>query len=71
MSRPLPKRERPRCGARCRDDHPCQARVALNPHTGKLSTRCRMHGGWSSGPRTPEGLAKVAANLQRLFHSRA
>jgi hypothetical protein len=35
----VPKKDRPRCGARCRDGHPCQARAF--GRTG----RCRMHGG--------------------------
>jgi len=61
--KPIPKLDRPRCGARCRDGHACQARIALNPNTGKLSTRCRMHGGWSTGPKTPEGRQKVRQNL--------
>jgi hypothetical protein len=60
---PIPKRLRPQCNARCRDGHPCRARIALNPHTGRLSTRCRMHGGLSTGPRTQEGLSRVRANL--------
>lgn len=65
MSRTISKRERPRCGARCRDGHSCRAKIALNPHTGKPSTRCRMHGGWSSGPKSPQGLHKVRQNLPR------
>lgn len=24
--------------------------------------RCRLHGGWSTGPKTPEGKAKAALN---------
>jgi hypothetical protein len=45
----------PRCGARTRAGCPCRA-PAIH---GKL--RCRMHGGRSTGPRTPEGRARVAA----------
>ena len=66
----LPKAQRPRCKARCRDGHLCNAPVAKNPNTGKLSTRCRMHGGWSSGPRTREGKAKVCKNLPARKQSR-
>lgn len=48
-----------RCGAKNRRGHPC-ARAALN---GK--TRCRLHGGLSTGPRTPEGLARcIEVNLR-------
>jgi hypothetical protein len=44
----------PRCGAkaRTRGGNPCQAPAVK----GKM--RCRMHGGLSTGPRTPEGLER-------------
>src|SRR5208283_3065047 len=45
----------PRCGARTRGGCPCRA-PAIH---GKL--RCRMHGGRSTGPRTPKGLADLRA----------
>jgi hypothetical protein len=45
----------PRCGARTRAGCPCRS-PAIH---GKL--RCRMHGGRSPGPRTPEGRDKVRA----------
>src|SRR3954452_6417412 len=41
----------PRCGSRRRDGQPC--RGAAMP-----DGRCRMHGGPSTGPRTPEGLKR-------------
>ena len=47
----------PQCGARCRDGHPCKAATML------WKSRCRMHGGASTGPRTPEGKAKALACL--------
>jgi hypothetical protein len=40
-----------RCGARTRAGHPC-GRYAMK------NGRCRMHGGLSTGPRTPEGLER-------------
>ncbi len=43
----------PRCGAHTRAGCPCRAPAIR----GKL--RCRMHGGRSTGPRTPEGLARL------------
>ena len=54
------KRALPRCGARCRDGHPCQAPAAWHadrwaPRNG----RYRLHGGLSTGPRTPEGKRRV------------
>jgi hypothetical protein len=45
----------PRCGAKARTTGcPCQAPAMPNG-------RCRMHGGLATGPRTPEGRARVAA----------
>ena len=41
----------PRCGAKTRTRKKCQAPAMRNG-------RCRMHGGKSTGPRTPEGLAR-------------
>jgi hypothetical protein len=42
----------PRCGAKRRDGGAC-----LSP--GMPNGRCRMHGGKSTGPRTPEGLERA------------
>ena len=44
-----------RCGARTRRGTPCQK----PPLKGK--NRCRLHGGLSSGPKTAEGRAMIAA----------
>ena len=44
-----------RCGAKTRRGTPCQRPA------NKRNGRCRLHGGASSGPRTKEGLAKIAA----------
>src|SRR5262245_21189899 len=46
------------CGARTRSGHPCQ-RKGL----GK-GGRCRNHGGMSTGPRTPEGRARLSTLLK-------
>lgn len=46
----------PRCGAKTRAGAPCQ-QAAMR---GKR--RCRMHGGGSTGPRTPEGMARMRAS---------
>lgn len=40
------------CGARTRPGHPCRGPAMANG-------RCRMHGGPSTGPRTPEGRANL------------
>ena len=41
----------PRCGAKTRCGKKCRAPAMRNG-------RCRMHGGGSTGPRTPEGLKR-------------
>jgi hypothetical protein len=41
----------PRCGAKTRSGASCLAPAMKNG-------RCRMHGGKSTGPRTPEGLER-------------
>jgi hypothetical protein len=41
----------PRCGARRRDGERCRGAAMPNG-------RCRMHGGPSTGPRTPAGLER-------------
>ncbi len=43
-----------RCGAKTRRGTPCQCK----PIEGKR--RCKLHGGKSTGPRTPEGRARLA-----------
>lgn len=49
---PDPLAASPRCGARTRAGGACQAPAMPNG-------RCRMHGGASTGPRTPEGLKRM------------
>ena len=41
---------------------PCKASGILMKN-GKI--RCKMHGGWSTGPKTPEGKAKALLNLKQ------
>ena len=43
-----------RCGARTRTGMACKGPAMPNG-------KCRMHGGASTGPRTPEGLARIRA----------
>ena len=53
----------PRCGAKTRRGTPCKAPAMANG-------RCRMHGGKSTGPRTPEGLERSRkANLKHGLYS--
>ncbi len=63
------KRRRPLCAARCRDGHACRARVALDDK-GAPRSRCKNHGGCSTGPRTPEGRAKIAESNRRRAKAR-
>ena len=51
----------PRCGAHTRDGTPCKGPAMPNG-------RCRMHGGASSGPCTPEGLRRIVK--ARTVHGR-
>jgi hypothetical protein len=44
----------PRCLAKTRRGTPCQRPACVNQQTGKR-LRCNLHGGRSTGPRTPEG----------------
>lgn len=46
------------CNARTKTGRPCRA-VAL------AHGRCKWHGGLSTGPKTPEGKAKVTLNLAK------
>jgi hypothetical protein len=41
-----------RCGAKTRGGTPCQCPAMAN-------SRCRLHGGLSTGARTPEGIERI------------
>ena len=56
-----PKSARPFCGARTRAGAPCKARAHLR-EDGSLSARCKLHGGASTGPRSKQGRAAIAAS---------
>jgi hypothetical protein len=51
----------PRCGAKTRNGSPCRGPAMRNG-------RCRLHGGKSTGPKTPEGLA--LARIANWKHGR-
>src|SRR5206468_8164704 len=54
----------PRCGARTRAGCACRQPAMANG-------RCRLHGGLSTGPRTPQGLARCrTARLMHGYRSR-
>lgn len=65
---PDPKSERPKCGARTRKGTPCAATVCLRPD-GSAAKRCKLHGGKSTGPKSPEGRAAIAESNRRRRHS--
>jgi hypothetical protein len=47
------------CEARCRDGHACKRRVIPG------RTRCKNHGGMSTGPRTEAGRQAIVESNQR------
>lgn len=50
-----------RCEAITRKGSPCKAKAVSGRH------RCKIHGGLSTGPRTPEGRHKVSAAQSRRW----
>ena len=61
-----PKWQGQRCGAKTRQGLPCKRPA------NKRNGRCQLHGGASTGPRTKEGLAKIAAaNTTTGQHTKA
>ena len=55
VGRPLHKKE---CGAYARTTQlPCKAKALANG-------KCKLHGGLSTGPKTPEGKLKALMNLK-------
>lgn len=54
-----PKRDRASCGAKTRWGTACRARAV----EGK--GKCRLHGGLSTGPKTPEGIERIRESNRR------
>jgi len=54
-----PKHKRPFCGAKTRAGGICKAKTVHG------KSKCRMHGGLSTGPRTPQGKAAIIASNKR------
>jgi hypothetical protein len=50
--------KKPRCGARTRRGTPCQASAIWSARSQRF-TRCRNHGGLSTGPKTAEGIERI------------
>ena len=62
------KADRPRCGARTRSGGACQAPVVWDFGTGApRHGRCRLHGGLSTGAKTPEGRERIAEAQRRRW----
>ena len=57
----LPRKKRPRCGAKTRAGGECLVRV----EPGKA--RCRFHGGRSTGARTEEGRVRIGEGQKRRW----
>ena len=51
------KRERPQCGAKCRDGKSCNAPPGWDR---PVNGRCWMHGGLAAGPKTEEDRRRIA-----------
>ncbi len=58
---PLPTHLRARCGAKNRKGETCQNPVIAG------RTRCKYHGGMSTGPKTKEGKAAIAAAQRKRW----
>jgi hypothetical protein len=50
------------CGARTRRGYPCRKCASAG------RARCRLHGGLSTGPKTPEGVRRI--QLAKTLHGR-
>jgi hypothetical protein len=62
----IPKWLRPQCGAKTRAGGRCRATPVWDKkHDRPRNGRCRMHGGLSTGPKTPEGKAKALSKLKQ------
>lgn len=61
------RRVRPQCGAKTRKGTPCTAKVYWPVIWPEPSRRCRLHGGLSTGPKTPEGKDKLAETMKKTM----
>ena len=62
---------RPRCGARCRDGHACKAPAVWDAVRDRaVNGRCKLHGGLSTGPKTPEGKQRCAEGRRAYWAAR-
>lgn len=59
-------RRKRKCLARTRRGTPCQCKAL---RTKRGAWRCRLHGGLSTGPKTPEGRARIAEAMRRRWNA--
>jgi len=63
--------DRPRCGARCRDGHACRAPAVWDAVRDRpVNGRCKLHGGMSTGPKTPEGKQRCTEGRRAYWAAR-
>ena len=61
-----PRSNRSKCGAKTRKGTSCMAPSVWDKKNDKTKNgRCKLHGGLSTGPRTPEGKNAIRASNQR------
>jgi len=67
----LQRPDRARSGARCRDGHACRAPVVWDAARDRpVNGRCKLHGGMSTGPKTPEGKQRCAEGRRAYWAAR-
>lgn len=70
----MERKHRPNCGAKTRKGTPCKAKVYWPYDWDAPAKRCQMHGGLSTGPKTEEGMERLAKsakeNMERIWRER-
>ena len=61
------RKQRPLCGAKTRKGTPCQSKVYWPQEWDAPAKRCRLHGGLSTGPKTAEGLERLAKSAKKTM----
>src|SRR2546430_2245869 len=63
--RRVPRHRRHTCNAVCRTGRRCRAKVVWDKDEDRpKNTKCRIHGGLSRGPTTPEGRRRIGESNQ-------
>lgn len=58
--------KKPRCGATTRRGTACQASAIWSTRSQRY-TRCRNHGGLSTGPKTAEGIERIRQAVRKFW----